>query len=547
MTRYGYTLMCEQTGPKELVLQARAAELAGFDFAVMSDHYFPWLDEMGHSPHAWSVLGAVAHATDSIGLMTYVTCPIKRYHPAVVAQSAATVSLLSDGRFTLGLGAGEHLNEHVTGGGWPSVNVRHSMLTEAVEIIRLLLDGGYVNYQGRHFEVDSAKVWDLPDEPPRIGIAVSGQQSCELAGALADVMIAVEPRAELGQMFSRHGGEGKPRVGQIPVCFDPDRNAAADRAHRLFRWFGGGWKVNSELPGTSSFASASQHVRREDIAESIPCGDDVDAFVSAVRAFPEAGFTDVALIQIGGENQDEIHRVERERALARSPQTDLMTHDPMTRNEQGAVLFDLDGTLLDTNYIHTLAWWRALSEAGKEVPMAALHRLIGMGSAELLTQILGRPDDKISQAHGTQFADMHDLIRPLPGAAELVRAVEANGTLVVVVTSAEKGEVDVLIDALGCRDSIDVVVHGESGAAKPAPDLFEIALERVRLDPSSAIALGDSIWDIVAAAGAGVKCVAVETGGIARCVLEQAGAVAVYESSLEIVKSFASSPFALSA
>lgn len=304
MTRYGYTLMCEQTAPKQLVLQARAAESAGFDFAVMSDHYFPWVDEMGHSPYAWSVLGAVAHATDSIGLMTYVTCPIKRYHPAVVAQSAATVSLLADGRFTLGLGAGENLNEHVTGGGWPPVNVRHAMLTEAVEIIRLLLDGGYVNYQGRHFEVDSAKIWDLPDEPPPIGIAVSGPQSCELAGSLADVMIAVEPKAELGQMFSSHGGDGKPRVGQIPVCFDPDREAAIDRAHRLFRWFGSGWKVNAELPGTASFSSASQFVRREDIAESIPCGYDVDAFVTAIREFPEAGFTDIAIVQIGGENQD---------------------------------------------------------------------------------------------------------------------------------------------------------------------------------------------------------------------------------------------------
>ncbi len=219
----------------------------------------------------------------------------------------------------------------------------------------------------------------------------------------------------------------------------------------------------------------------------------------------------------------------------------------MIRNEQSAVLFDLDGTLLDTNYIHTLAWWQALSEAGEKVPMAALHRLIGMGSAELLTKILGSPDEEISQAHGTRFADMHDLIRPLPGAAELVRVVEENGSLVVVVTSAEEREVDVLLDALGCRDSIDMVVHGESGAAKPAPDLFEIALERVCVNASSAVVLGDSIWDIIAAAHAGVKCVAVETGGIARCVLEQAGAVAVYESSLELVESFASSPLALSA
>jgi len=136
MVRIGYTLLGEQAGPKDLVANAVAAERAGFDLAVASDHYFPWLDAQGHAPFVWAALGAVAQATERIELMTYVTCPIKRYHPAVVAQMAATVGLLSDGRFTLGLGAGENLNEHVTGGGWPPVNVRHEMLGEAVHIIR---------------------------------------------------------------------------------------------------------------------------------------------------------------------------------------------------------------------------------------------------------------------------------------------------------------------------------------------------------------------------------------------------------------------------
>ena len=153
----GYTMMCEQAGPKELVRDVQAAEAAGFEFAVISDHYFPWVDAMGHSPYAWSVLGAAAQVTSRIDLMTYVTCPIKRYHPAVVAQKAATVGVLADGRFTLGLGAGENLNEHVTGGGWPPVNVRHQMLEEAVDIIRSLWAGGYVSVDGRHFQVDSAK------------------------------------------------------------------------------------------------------------------------------------------------------------------------------------------------------------------------------------------------------------------------------------------------------------------------------------------------------------------------------------------------------
>ncbi len=201
MTSIGYTMLCEQAGPKELVRHVQLAEEAGFEFAVISDHYFPWVDAMGHAPYAWSVLGAAAQVTSRIELMTYVTCPIKRYHPAVVAQKAATVGLLSDGRFTLGLGAGENLNEHVTGGGWPPVNVRHQMLDEAVDIIRDLWQGGYVSYDGRHFQVDSAKVWDLPEQPLKLGVAASGAQSGELAGRKADLLIAVEPRSEIVDAF----------------------------------------------------------------------------------------------------------------------------------------------------------------------------------------------------------------------------------------------------------------------------------------------------------------------------------------------------------
>jgi G6PDH family F420-dependent oxidoreductase len=305
MTVMGYTLMCEQSGPKELVRDVQLAESAGFEFAVISDHYFPWVDAMGHSPYAWSVLGAAAQVTSRIELMTYVTCPIKRYHPAVVAQKAATVGILSDGRFTLGLGAGENLNEHVVGGGWPPVNIRHQMLDEAVDIIRNLWSGDYVNYDGRHFQVDSAKIWDLPDQPLKLGIAASGDQSSELAGEKADLLIAVEPERRIVDAFDASGGHGKPRVGQLPISFDTDRDAAIKRALELFRWFGGGWKVNSELPGTSAFEAASSAVRPDDIADAVVCGDSVDAVVEAVNEFAEAGFTHVALCQIGGDHQAE--------------------------------------------------------------------------------------------------------------------------------------------------------------------------------------------------------------------------------------------------
>jgi G6PDH family F420-dependent oxidoreductase len=297
--------MCEQSGPRELVRDAARAELAGFDFELISDHYSPWLDSQGHSPNAWTTLGAIAHATERVDLMTYVTCPIMRYHPAVVAQQAATLGLLSEGRFLLGLGAGENLNEHVVGRGWPPANVRHEMLYEAVRIIRELFAGGYVDFAGQHFRVDSATLWDVADEPPDIGLAVSGEQSATLAGELADAMIAVEPDPELGDLFDRAGGSGKPRIGQLPICWDPSRDAAVKRAHDQFRWFGGGWKVNAELPGPAAFAGATRFVRPEDVAESIPCGPDVSTHVEAVSTYVRAGFTDVAVVQIGGDTQPE--------------------------------------------------------------------------------------------------------------------------------------------------------------------------------------------------------------------------------------------------
>jgi G6PDH family F420-dependent oxidoreductase len=194
VTQWGYTMMTEQSGPRALVSDLVAAEAAGFDFSVISDHYSPWLESMGHASYAWSVLGAAAQATERIGLMTYVTCPIKRYHPVVVAQKAATIDLLSDGRFTLGLGSGENLNEHVVGGGWPSPRIRQAMFLEAIDIITKLSAGGYVSYEGQYFQVDSAKVWDLPDRPVPIALAVSGPQSCALAGTRADAMVGVEPQ-----------------------------------------------------------------------------------------------------------------------------------------------------------------------------------------------------------------------------------------------------------------------------------------------------------------------------------------------------------------
>jgi G6PDH family F420-dependent oxidoreductase len=310
MTKFGYTMMCEQSRPDQLVKDVQRAEQAGFDFSVISDHYQPWLESQGHSGYAWSILGAAAQATERIGLMSFVTCPILRYHPAVVAQKAATVQILSGNRFRLGLGAGENLNEHVVGEGWPSVGVRHAMLSEAVDIIAALFENdgegnGRVNYRGKYFDVESAKLWDLPDVRVPIGVAVSGPDSCELAGRKADLMVAVEPEAELAERFGRAGGGGKSRVGQVAIAYDPDKDAAIKRAHEQFRWFGLGWKVNADLPNPDSFEGATQFVTPEQVAEALSCGPDLDEHVEAVKAFIDAGFDEVAIVQIGGDTQEQ--------------------------------------------------------------------------------------------------------------------------------------------------------------------------------------------------------------------------------------------------
>jgi len=297
-------MMCEQSRPDQLVRDLQEAERAGFDFSVISDHYAPWLESQGHAGYAWSILGAAAHATERIGLMTYVTCPILRYHPAVVAQKAATMSLLSEGRFTLGLGSGENLNEHVVGEGWPAVDARQDALVEAIDIIRQLHTGELVTYDGEYFRVDSARVWDVPEGGVPIAVAASGAKSVEHFAPRADHLIQVQPDAEVVTGWTElHDGPSRV-IGQLPICWDPDKEAAVARAHDQFRWFGGGWRVNSDLPSPAGFDAASQFVRPDDVAGAIACGPDLDELAESARPFLEAGFTDIAFVQVGDEGQD---------------------------------------------------------------------------------------------------------------------------------------------------------------------------------------------------------------------------------------------------
>ncbi len=309
--RIGYTMMSEQRSPKDLVRDVVAAERAGFEFSVISDHFHPWVEGQGHSPYAWSVLGAAAQATERIGLMTYVTAPIMRYHPAIVAQKAATMGLLSDGRFRLGLGAGENLNEHVIGQGWPAVSVRHEMLEEAVEIIAELFKGEYVTYKGAHFDVESAKLFDIPEKPVPIGLAMSGPASAQLAAEYAQLMITTEPNAELVQQYRDAGGKGQVS-GQMMISWGPDEAAQRKLAHDNFGWTAGGWKIQPELTGPANFQAFVEAVTEETVVENIVCGPDVDQIVEQAKQWADAGFDELALVQLGDTQAEFCEFYERE-------------------------------------------------------------------------------------------------------------------------------------------------------------------------------------------------------------------------------------------
>ncbi|MGK5498071.1 TIGR03557 family F420-dependent LLM class oxidoreductase [Streptomyces sp. URMC 125] len=294
----GYKLAAEAFGPAELVRQAVRAEQAGFDFVEISDHYHPWLDNQGHSPFAWTVLGAIAAKTERIGLATGVTCPTVRYHPAVIAQAAATLALVSDGRFVLGVGSGERLNEHVVGRGFPDVRLRHEMLREALEIIRLLWRGGYRSYEGKHLRLEDARVFDLPDEPPLIAVAASGPPSARIAAELGDGLFATEAKPEIVRHYREAGGTG-PGYAEVPTAWAPDERTAARAALETTRWAVTGWKVMSELPNPVNFAAATTTVREEDMLEHFACGSDPERYVEMARQYADAGFDRLVLMNAG--------------------------------------------------------------------------------------------------------------------------------------------------------------------------------------------------------------------------------------------------------
>jgi G6PDH family F420-dependent oxidoreductase len=296
--RIGYKLATEGFGPKELIRQAVLAEQAGFDFVEMSDHYHPWVEAQGHSAFTWSLLSAIAMKTERIGLATGVTCPSVRYHPAIIAQAAATLAIISDGRFTLGVGAGERLNEHVTGLGFPARQVRHERLREALEIIRLLWQGGYRSYDGRHLKLEDARVFDLPAELPVIAVAASGPESARIAAELGDGLFAVEPDADLIGTWHALGGHG-PAYGEMPLAWaqDEDKAVAAVLEKNAFTLTG--WKVMAELPNPVNFEAVTALVTRDQVREQFACGPDPERHLDIARRFAGAGFDHLVAMNAG--------------------------------------------------------------------------------------------------------------------------------------------------------------------------------------------------------------------------------------------------------
>lgn len=295
---FGLTISSEEHRPQLLVDHAARAEDSGFSFVSLSDHYHPWVEAQGHSPFAWAVLGAIAERTSSIDVCVGVTCPIMRIHPAIVAHAAATTSLLLDGRFVLGVGTGEALNEHVTGERWPPPEIRRDMLAEAVDVMRRLWTGETIDHHGRHYTVENARLFDPPAE--RIPVIVSGygDASVALAAEIGDGYWGHSPERQPIRHFVESGGSG-PRYAQIHACWAADEAEARRTVHEIWPNSGLSGQLAQDLPTWTHFEQAVETVREEDAVSGVPCGPDVEVFVDAAAQYVEAGYDHVYFHQIG--------------------------------------------------------------------------------------------------------------------------------------------------------------------------------------------------------------------------------------------------------
>lgn len=299
MAEIGYALSSEEHDAATLVRLAREAEEAGFTFALISDHYHPWIDRQGHSPFVWTVIGAIAQETERLQLGTGVTCPTMRIHPAVIAHAAATAASLMPDRFFLGVGSGENLNEHVVGVRWPPAQERLAMLAEAIEIIRWLWEGDWVTHDGEYYTVDRARLYSLPPELPPLYVAASGPNAARLAGELGDGLISTAPKPELVESFQEAGGAGMPSYGQLTVCWAPSEETARTIAREWWPNAALLGDISQELPLPRHVEQATATVREEDVAQAIICGPDPEMHIAGIQRFLDAGFDAVYIHQVG--------------------------------------------------------------------------------------------------------------------------------------------------------------------------------------------------------------------------------------------------------
>jgi coenzyme F420-dependent glucose-6-phosphate dehydrogenase len=304
VTSFGYALSSEEHTPADLVRHARLAEEAGFEFALISDHFHPWIDRQGHSPFVWSVLGGIAEATDRLQVGTGVTCPTIRIHPAIIAQAAATTAAMMPGRFFLGVGTGENLNEHILGDKWPDWDVRARMLTESLEVIRELWKGEVTSYDGEFYEVENARLYTLPGDEIPIMVAASGERAAELAGRIGDGFISTAPKAELIEAFHGKKRDGsRPTYAQLTVCWGRNEKAARKTAHEFWPTAAIPGEATQELPNPKHFEQLAEMVTEDMVAERIVCGPDVERHVEAIQEYLDAGFDHVYIHQIGPDQE----------------------------------------------------------------------------------------------------------------------------------------------------------------------------------------------------------------------------------------------------
>lgn len=312
MREIGYKLCSEEHNPQEIIQYAQRAEEAGFTFAMISDHFHPWTDAQGQSPFVWSVIGGISQVTKQLRVGTGVTCPILRIHPAIIAQASATAAAMMPGRFMLGLGSGENLNEHILAQQWPSTNIRQEMLEEAVEVIRLLWKGEEESHYGNYFTVEDARIYTLPEELPPILIAASGPKAAELAAQIGNGLIATEADRELVQKFNSSGGKGEPCYAEMTVCWAKDEREARRTAYE--RWpipaFKGG--ITAELPTPSNFEKVAEMVTEDDVAKTVICGPNAEQYLEKLEEYSRAGFDHLWFHQIGPDQEGFFKFFERE-------------------------------------------------------------------------------------------------------------------------------------------------------------------------------------------------------------------------------------------